>query len=471
MTPGRQAADTDHKAIASAVGRARRGTPDSHTAACKAAAAEAADNDELAAEFDDAAEEWATLEPFESLREWGVLACQESDQAQQNWDGNQWENAWGSWDRSRGSWWRSDDSDAEAGDEVCPDCDWDDWDESEWDDWNTQFTHSGTHSEAPSASWDSDTAGSTAAKSLRQATVNQVKGTAPLGRGEMRAIGVHSENHRQGRVVPYAMNKKAGAFTDWQQRQRAASTPKDIFQVWSERQEQVKWTLSDTYMKARCGCLRRWIWQALECFGQTPWRYHWPAGGRLDQRMMLAFVTEASIRYKDKVSIEGSKIHIEQFHADNGWMPPPFPAADHFIRKVSKRLLIEYPEGRAIQGAFTPATIGQHLQTLRRQRDELWNANRLWQAADLHEVIMALCATFEAAARAGNFCRGLDFKGDTRHWSKATIWELTSPHPQLQDTDVVAILMPPPPLKTANNPSAAAQERARAPVMFLTGTD
>ena len=126
MTPGRQAADTDHKAIAAAVGRARRGTPDSHTAACKAAAAEAVDNDELAAEFDDAAEEWATLEPFESLREWGVLACQESDQAQQNWDGNQWENAWGSWDRSRCGRWRSDDSDAEAGDEVCPDCDWDD---------------------------------------------------------------------------------------------------------------------------------------------------------------------------------------------------------------------------------------------------------------------------------------------------------------------------------------------------------
>ena len=233
-----------------------------------------------------------------------------------------------------------------------------------------------------------------------------VTASAPPGVGatnaEAKRLAQHSEQHRRGKVTPYAMSKKNGEFTEWQRKHQGASTPEEMRAVWVARRTDVLTHLSDTYMKARCGALRRWIWVAVEVYGTTPWRTHWPLSTDEDQCMMLDFVTDAAIRYKNKVSVEASKIHIEQFHADHHWMAPKFPLTDHYIRKMGRALRTEFPEGRAEQAAYTPADMTIHCRELRILRDQ---KSSQWEQADVHERLMAMTAVYESAGRAGNYCR------------------------------------------------------------------
>ena len=292
-----------------------------------------------------------------------------------------------------------------------------------------------------------------------------VKASAPPGVGatnaEAKRLAQHSEQHRRGKVTPYAMSKKNGEFTEWQRKHQGASTPEEMRAVWVARRTDVLTHLSDTYMKARCGALRRWIWVAVEVYGTTPWRTHWPLSTDEDQCMMLDFVTDAAIRYKNKVSVEASKIHIEQFHADHHWMAPKFPLTDHYIRKMGRALRTEFPEGRAEQAAYTPADMTIHCRELRILRDQ---KSSQWEQADVHERLMAMTAVYESAGRAGNYCRK-DFEAFTAMWSKATIFHLL--HPDERLTGAKAIQLPQPPMKTAESESQAARERAKYPAIFL----
>ena len=185
--------------------------------------------------------------------------------------------------------------------------------------------------------------------------------------------------------------------------------------------------------------------------------------------MMLDMVTEASIRYRDKVSVAAARTHIEQFHSDHGWVPPKFPVVDHFLQKVSKSLRIEYPEGRAVQGAFSPADMAKHCATLRVMRDRAHAQGRKFEAADLHEMLMAISAVFEVGQRTGNFCRGTEFEAGTRMWSKATIWWLMHRDGRMEGAK--ALQLPPPPLKTSTSSSEAAAGRTRQPMIYRLDSD
>ena len=48
---------------------------------------------------------------------------------------------------------------------------------------------------------------------------------------------------------------------------------------------------------------------------------HWSdgsTGNAVDQQVMREMVTDATVRYTNKVTAEAVKMHVEHFHKDNG---------------------------------------------------------------------------------------------------------------------------------------------------------
>eukprot|EP01052_Picozoa_sp_SAG31_P038739 SAG31_NODE_5230_length_2660_cov_6.073799_3_plen_393_part_00 len=275
---------------------------------------------------------------------------------------------------------------------------------------------------------------------------------------EADAVQRHRQNWQRDTLQPIPMRKRKGEFSDWQLCHNQATTADEMQEVWRDRQLCIALDgLADTYLKARCGALRRWIWVCVEAYGTTPWRTHWPKCDELDQPIMLSFIMDASIRYKDRGSIAAARGHVEQFHLDLGITPPALPVIDHYIRKTQAILQDEHLEGRAMQGAWIPADFEAHCTTLRQQRDAAVATGDKNSAAQLMETLLALCAIYEVSGRVGNYCPGTAFKPGGRTWTKATLWWLIHPDDRMEGAK--AIQLPQPQLKTARNHGRAANAR------------
>ena len=135
-------------------------------------------------------------------------------------------------------------------------------------------------------------------------------------------------------------------------------------------------------------------------FKMSPWATYWPETSEVDQRSMF---TDATIRYKDRVSVDGARGHIEQMHLDMGIVPPAFPLCKHIARKAVKMFQREYPDGKQKKGALSPANAAVHVRQMEAWRDELWAAGKHREAANQHERILAFTAIFNAGQRSGNF--------------------------------------------------------------------
>ena len=301
---------------------------------------------------------------------------------------------------------------------------------------------------------------------LRELTLAAAPRDLHLSDADQRQIQLISEQARTGNIAPYPMNTHNGEHTEWQAEHMAARSVGDLDRLWHRRRMAVFQHLSDTYMRARCATLRRWMWLLGARYKRQPWMTHWPAVHEYDQHAMLDFVTDASIRYKDHGAAVAARVHVEQFHLDHGWAPPKFPLVDHFLgRKLKKLLKAEHPDGRKIQGAFTPAEFSVHCAQLRQERDQEAERGNKWAAADKHEMLMAFCAIYEVAGRTGNYCRGAAFEAGSKQWTKATFWSLT--HCDARLDGATAIQLPQPPLKTSEHTSAAAAQRTREPAVYI----
>ena len=184
--------------------------------------------------------------------------------------------------------------------------------------------------------------------------------------GEAKLIAEHSENWRTGkvnlpRINASAKGKKSKQKTAWKEMYTLVTDRPGLQKLYQQRRELSIGMLADSYQKGRCAALRMYICVAMEGHGKSPWRKwdgHTPDPD--GERIMIDLATDSSIRYADAVSIDVRNSHIKQFHADNGFAPPPMPALTHMIGKLRTLVRFECDSGRAEQGAWTPAMMDKH---------------------------------------------------------------------------------------------------------------
>ena len=280
-----------------------------------------------------------------------------------------------------------------------------------------------------------------------------------------------AENSRKNIVEPYHMARRGGQHSELQLRMLQTKSPAEVRAVLKARQNQVLRCLADSYMKARCGVLRRWIWFCIECFQVSPWRTEWGTPGvdiRFEDELMLGFVTEASFRYIRVQSCKAARLHVEQWHLANGWPAPVFPRTMQFQRLLGKQLGMENPGGRTQQVGYTAAQMAQRCDEVRSSRDELLAFGRAKLAGAEHYKLLAMTASFETASRVGTFCPGAEFDQHL-HWTLESIKSLVVYDGRLFGAK--AIQLPRPKSKTSFSSSVAAQEANLRPVIFRLDND
>ena len=306
---------------------------------------------------------------------------------------------------------------------------------------------------------------------LRVAVMRDQPANARLAKGEARQIAIHSEAWRTQTVNPYPQSRRKGKYSEWQEKFMQAKFTDDMRCVFgSVKDEIVHRCLADTYLKARVATIRRWIWIAMEVRGTTPWRTTWngqwtPDGDPEGQQLMLDLICDAAIRYTRGVSVDGARIHVEQWHLDNGFAPPAFPAATHLARKTRKFLRQLYGDASAEQGALTPSDMEKYVELAEQWRQEAVDKGDQLEAEQITEYLLAMASAFEAAGRVGNFCPGTDFKVGSECWTWATLHWLITNDPRLKGAK--AVQLPPPPFKTRHNASQEARDNARKPLIYL----
>jgi hypothetical protein len=280
------------------------------------------------------------------------------------------------------------------------------------------------------------------------------------------------EQQRRGHVVAFKQQKKDGELSMLQQRLLGVHTPASMRAVWAERRMEVHLTLSDEYLKARVSALRRWSWNCITVFSIGPWRNEvWPAVQDPDSefsedQVSLGFVTESSMRYTTVASCRAAWTHVKEFHITMlSVMPGPHPLTDHFLKKLRPVLLKENPDGRKDRPGYEPIVFDNMCKLLREYRDSAFAIGLLVEASEYHEVLLASCAFYEPAARAGEFCPGDAWNPLRGDWSKETTRCIQTG--EGIPKDAIAVLLPQPHRKTEYMTSRVAQQRAKNPIVYL----
>jgi hypothetical protein len=146
------------------------------------------------------------------------------------------------------------------------------------------------------------------------------------------------EQQRQGKVFAFKQQRRDGELSALQQRLAGVHTPASMRAIWAERRREVHLTLSDDYLKARVGALRRWSWNCIAVYSVGPWRIEvWPAAHDpesefSEDQISLGFVTESSMRFTTVASCRAAWTHVKEFHITMlGVMPGAHPLTEHFL--------------------------------------------------------------------------------------------------------------------------------------------
>jgi hypothetical protein len=310
----------------------------------------------------------------------------------------------------------------------------------------------------------------------RQPVLRLMPASMRKNKRDQRSVLGFFDQHRRGQVVAFKMQEKDGRLSELQQRLRGTHTPAGMREIWAERRLEVHLSLTDLYLKARITALRRWTWCLTTVYGTSPWRVHvWPLAQDDDcefseDDMALGFTTESSMRYSTISSVRAAWTHIKEFHITIlGVVPGDFPLTDHFVQKLRPVLLKENPEGRKDRPGYEPKVYNNMCRLLREYRDGAYENGDVVDASEYHEVLLAACAFYEPAARAGEFVPGDAWDPTRADWTKETTRCIQTGE-GIAD-EAIAVLLPQPHRKTELMKSRVAQQRAKNPLVYIVDDD
>ena len=282
----------------------------------------------------------------------------------------------------------------------------------------------------------------------------------------------HYENNRRSRVIISRQQKRNGQYREVQKLVQGQHTPASIRRVYAARRLTVHLTKSDKYLQARISALRGWQAHTIETFGTTPWRGHvWPGNQDPDlhvteDQISLDFSSESACRYVTGESCYHRWMHVKEFHiCILEVVCGPRPLTDHFLKRLTPALLKENPKGRAERPGYQPQEFDAMCGRLREIMVYAYDNGDRLNASEYCELLMAMCAAWEPAARVGEFCCGSDWNPARGDWTKDTLRVMIT-RDAIAD-GAVALLMPQPHRKTEAMKSRTAQQRAQRPLVYL----
>ena len=291
----------------------------------------------------------------------------------------------------------------------------------------------------------------------KTAKLMDLPGPFRLSRKDHVSVLQHYSDYRRGRVTAFKQYKRNGELSKLQQRLTGTHTPASIRAVIEERRVEVMLTLPDDYLKSRVSALRRWRWTVISVFGAgDPWRATvWPGNQDPDllvteDEISLFFCVEGSMRFINGSTVASAFMHVKEFILGIlGVECGPRPRTEHFLKRVSHALLAENPAGKTERPGYEPDEYDQMCGLLKDRRQAAKDNGDDVGASEYHELLMAMCAVYEPAARVGEFCPGSSWNPARGDWTKETLRSMITREGIAEGA--VAVLLGQPHRKTEKN--------------------